>query len=142
MQNVMEMTQEQKAVLFEAADKLGDRMEELFRSVVSDVAWHVNRMQADDPHNPIYQQMVRINEHQVPRSAWKGVQQMRSSGLAERSQDPRGSCEEVNALGAGLKAVIEALILLVQKILGEVASKDIPQMGLARSSNENGGLTP
>jgi hypothetical protein len=124
-------------------------MEELFRSVVNDVAWQVNRKQADDPHNPIYQQMVRINEHQVPRSAWKGVQQMRSSGLAERSREPRGTGEEVNALAEGLKAVIEALILLVQRILGEaedmgthLADKEIPQRELARSVSKNGGPTP
>jgi hypothetical protein len=118
MQKMNELSQEHKAVLFEAADLLGERFGEAFTKAVNSVAFQVNRDQANDPDNPIYDQMTRINQHEVPNSAWQGVQRMRSSGLAERVPEPRGSGDEVSALTAGLKAVIEALILLVQQMLG------------------------
>lgn len=118
MEDMKELSQEQKAALFEAADLLGERFGEAFRQAVNNVAFQVNRAQANDPDNPIYAEVTRINEHDVPRDAWVGVKQMRSSGLAERVPEPRGGGDEVAALTAGVKAVIDALILLVQQMLG------------------------
>lgn len=118
MQQMKELSQEHKAVLFEAADLLGERFGEAFTKAVNSVAFQVNRDQANDPDNPIYNEMVRINQHDIPRQAWQGVERMRSSGLAERVPEPKGSGDEAAALMAGLKAVIEALILIVQQMLG------------------------
>ena len=118
MQQMNELTQEQKAVLIEAGDLLGERFGEAFKTAVNSVAFQVNRDQANDPDNPIYDQMTRINQDDIPRQAWPGVERMRSAGLAERVKEPRGSGDEVAAMTAGLKAVIEALILIVQQMLG------------------------
>lgn len=117
-QKMNELSQEHKAVLFKAADLLGERFGEAFTKAVSSVAFQVNRDQANDPDNPIYNEMVRINQHDIPRQAWQGVERMRSAGLAERVREPQGPGDEVSALTAGLKAVIEALILIVQQMLG------------------------
>ena len=140
MQQVIEMSSEHKAILFEAANKLGDRMEEVFTEAVNNVAWEVNCKQADDPDNPVYDKLVRINQHAIPRAAWRGVERMRSAGLAERAKAPQGSGAEVNALEAGLKAVIEALILLVQQLLGNTKESseymhtgDVPRLDTQKS---------
>ena len=124
MQQVFEISPEHKAILFEAANKLGDRMEEVFTEAVNTVAWEVNRKQADDPDNAIYDRVVRLNQHALPRGVWRGVERMRSAGLAERTKEQQGSGAEVNALEAGLKAVIEALMLLVRQLLGSKEEAD------------------
>ena len=118
MQEMNELSQEHKAVLIEAGDLLGERFGEAITRAVNSVAFRVNRDQANDPDNPIYDQMTRINQYDVPHQAWKGVERMRSAGLAERVREPQGPGDEVSALTAGLKAVIEALILIVQQMLG------------------------
>ena len=118
MQKINELSQEHKAVLIEAGNLLGERFGEAFTEAVNSVAFRVNRDQANDPDNPIYDQMTRINQDDIPRQAWPGVERMRSAGLAERVKEPRGSGDEVAALTAGLKAVIEALILIVKQMLG------------------------
>ena len=140
MKQTIEMTQEQKKILFEAANKLGDRLEDLFSQAVNNVAWQVSQQQANDPCNPIYDRMVRINECEVPAGAWKGVQQMRSLGLAEKSRASKGSGDEVNVLEAAWKAILEALVLLVQRLLG-LATEHIPSVGDGKLLSEDEGPT-
>lgn len=150
MQQLNELSQEHKAVLNEAANVLGEKFGDAFRQAVNNVAYQVNRDQANDPDNPIYGQMTRINEHEVPRAAWSGVKQMRSSGLAERVPAPRGGGDEVAALTEGLKAVIEALILIVQQFLGSskelgdhLTGKDLrAERKAAQTLNREEGPTP
>ncbi|MNT93177.1 hypothetical protein D3C72_2345870 [compost metagenome] len=71
---------------------------------------------------------------------------MRSSGLAERVPEPKGSGDEAAALMAGLKAVIEALILIVQQMLG--TSKELgdhltgKDLRMQQTHNRDEGPTP
>lgn len=114
-QVMLEMTQEQRLLLAQMAKQFpGEELTEKLREAVGDVAHKVLREESEDPENPKFQQMVRVDRNDIPDSAWQALQGMKPYGVATKGAKEN----EMKAMAEALKMVLEALLKMLTKALG------------------------